>query len=512
MNPISMETWVAAATEYRDERIRVSEPDSYDRQKVEIFSGDPLPLYPPLQKSEPYPLEALGCLQSAAEAIARKVQVPGATAAQSVLAVAALAAQAHCNVVLPYGQKRPLSLFLATIAGSGDRKSSSDNEASWPVSKHEKCLREAHRDDVREWRIALAAWNAERKKIESDKKTDFNGKSAALEMLGSEPLPPLSPLLSMSDLTLDGITKNWANSHPSLAIMTAEGGTFTGGHGMSDENRLRTAACLSEVWDGKPIKRVRAADGVTILPGRRLSLHVMLQPDASNGFLASPVLRDQGLLSRILVAAPDSLAGGRFYRQPDPADDADIHAFGARILSMLEEPVHLADGRNELDPRDLPLSADASALWIQFFDHVEAQTGHGGELEGLRDFASKAAEHAARVAGVLTIARNIAAEAIELPEMECAVCLLNWYLAEAQRLQSDSRLDPRLLRAAGLLEWMQAQGGGEIQFRDILRLGPNHVRTKAAAEEAVAILKDHRQISETSSRPRSFALAGEVGA
>ena len=62
---------------------------------------------------------------------------------------------------------------------------------------------------------------------------------------------------------------------------------------MNDDNRLKTAAMLSELWDGKPIKRVRALDGVTILPGRRLTLHIMIQPDAAAGFLCNGTLRDK---------------------------------------------------------------------------------------------------------------------------------------------------------------------------------------------------------------------------
>lgn len=94
------------------------------------------------------------------------------------------------------------------------------------------------------------------------------------------------------------MTKNWPYANAALGVFTAEGGMFTAGHGMNDDNRLKTAAMLSELWDGKPIKRVRALDGVTILPGRRLALHVMIQPDAAAGFLCNETLRDQGLLSR----------------------------------------------------------------------------------------------------------------------------------------------------------------------------------------------------------------------
>jgi hypothetical protein len=484
-------------------------------QCAPAIKGDegPLPLFPPLPPSASYPVDALGVLAPAAKAIARKVQVPPAIAAQSVLAVAALAAQAHADVLLPFGQTRPLSLYFATVIGSGDRKSSADNEACWPVAIREKSLREAYQFDLKAWKITNAAWCAEKRKIEGDKTIDMSARRERLAQLGEEPPKPLAPFLITGDLTLERLAKHWTNAHPALGVFTAEGGTFTGGHGMSDENRLRTAAALSECWDGKPIKRIRALDGVTILPGRRLSMHVMIQPDASAGFLANPVLRDQGLLSRVLVAAPESIAGTRFYRDPEPSDEAAIAAYGARILSILETPPSVSDGApNELAPRALPLSADATALWKQFFNHVESQSGMGAELSPIRDFASKAGEHAARVAGVLTIANDLRAEEIGFAAMESAVALMNWHLAEAERLHCASRTDAKLLRAALLLDWLNQRPGDVCAFRDILQFGPRALRTKAAAEEAVSILKDHRWLFETSQRPRAFALAKEARA
>jgi hypothetical protein len=481
------------------------------KASAEAKAEGPLPLFPPLPPAAPYPIDALGILSRAAKAIERKVQVPAAVAAQSVLSVAALAAQAHANVKLPFGQDRPLSLFFATVIGSGDRKSSADNEASWPVSAREKALRESYQDQLKEWRISNAAWAAEKRKIEADKKLGLDGRREALATLGEEPERPLAPFLTTGDLTLEGLTKNWTNAHAALGVFTAEGGTFTGGHGMSEENRLRTAAALSEVWDGKPIKRIRALDGVSILPGRRLSLHVMIQPDASAGFLANPVLRDQGLLSRVLVAAPESIAGTRFYRDPEHADETAIKAFGARILSILETPAPMVEGvSNELAPRTLPLSADAVELWKWFFDHVERQSGQGGALCAIRDFASKAAEHAARIAGVLTVVNDLGAEEIGLAAMENAAALMNWYLAEAERLQGAARLDPKLARAAELLEWLQSRESAEVTFREIMRLGPSTTRTKERADEAVAALIAHGWLEEVSKRPRAFQLIGRV--
>src|SRR4051812_38492680 len=71
--------------------------------------AESLPLFPPLPPAAPYPVQELGTvLSEAAQAIARKVQAPDAIAAQSVLAAASLAAQAHADVLMPYGQRRPL--------------------------------------------------------------------------------------------------------------------------------------------------------------------------------------------------------------------------------------------------------------------------------------------------------------------------------------------------------------------------------------------------------------------
>ena len=287
--------------------------------------SQPLPLFPPLAEAEPYPVDALGAtLARAATAIASKAQVPIAMAAQSVLAAASLAACAHADVMLPYGQARPLSLFFATVAASGDRKSTSDREALWAVRKREEFLRERHIEEMQDWKHAVAAWAAEKRKIEGDKKIGFQERKSRLVLLGDEPLKPLSAFLTTGDMTIEGLVKNWPDAHAALGLFTAEGGMFTAGHGMNDDNRLKTAAMLSELWDGLPVRRIRALDGVTILPGRRLAMHVMIQPDAAESFLSNPTLRDQGLLSRVLIARPESLAGSRLYQEPRPEDTAAI--------------------------------------------------------------------------------------------------------------------------------------------------------------------------------------------
>jgi hypothetical protein len=148
-----------------------------------------------------------------------------------------------------------------------------------------------------------------------------------------------------------------------MGLFSGEGGQFIGGHGMRQEAKLRTSAALSGFWDGTPIRRVRAGDGAVLLPGRRLGLHLMVQPEVANMLLSDALLADQGLLSRLLVSAPPSAAGSRFWREPDSDAEAHIRRFGARLLSILEEPLPVTPGKpNELSPRAIPLDADRKSV------------------------------------------------------------------------------------------------------------------------------------------------------
>ena len=364
-------------------------------------------------------------------------------AAQSVLAVAALAAQAHADVQLPFGQTRPLSLALITVASSGDRKTSTDREAAWPVRTYEEELGADYADKQEATQDCTGAWDAEKKRIEGDKKQNRDGRKLLLEQLGPVPLAPLHPFITAPEPTIEGLIKAMPRAVASLGLFSAEGGQFVGGHGMSTDQRLKTAAGLSSLWDGDTIKRIRAGDGVTILKGRRLSLHMMVQPDVAAVFLNDPLLRDQGLLSRILVAAPCSMAGTRTYQETAAGDEVAIREYGKHILHLLRAPAVMAHGTdNELVARALPMSTEAQACWRAFHDETERQIGIGGRLAPVRDFAGKAAEHAARVAGVLTIVSDLNATEISSGEMADAVALVRWHLGEALRLCAASMTDP----------------------------------------------------------------------
>ena len=457
----------------------------------------PLPLMRELPPADPFPIDALGSvLAPAARAIHDRTQAPLATCGQSVLAAATLAVQAHANVVLPTGQSRPLNSYFMTIAATGERKTAVDKEALRPIRQREATLHKGHVAEQRDYENAKLAWEKTREVAIKSGKGDRVRIKAALDAIGPPPVQPLVPLLTCSEPTFEGITKLFGAGWPSLGIFAGEGGQFIGGHSMADEAKLRTAAGLSAAWDGEPFKRVRSGDGVSVLCGRRLAMHLMAQPEVAGTMLNDGLLNEQGLLSRILTTAPDAASGTRTWREPSPETEVSIQRYSAQIFEILELPLPLVSStQNELDPRALPMSLDAKRLWIGFYNHLENRLGSGGELESIRGFANKLPEHAARIAAVLALVQNIQATEIGTIEMQAGIDLAQHYAAEALRLNASS-VTVEMRNAKRLLDWLILWPEDLISLPDVYQHGPNSIRDMATARKVVGLLVRHGWLVE----------------
>jgi hypothetical protein len=246
------------------------------------------------------------------------------------------------------------------------------------------------------------------------------------------------------------------------------------------------------------VKRLRAGDGALILPGRRVSLHLMAQPEVAAIMLFDPLLREQGMLSRLLVTAPDSTAGTRLWREPRQESAQALARYRNKLLGVLRTrpPMALDEiGRptpNELAPRALPLAEPARRLWIDFADAVELDMGSGGELEPVRALANKLPEQAARVAGVLALVEDAGCAAIGEEHLARAIELVKHHAAEAARLARAGRVAPDLRLAQRLLDWLTtAWPEAVVSLPDIYQRGLNAIGDKATAARLVAILVDH---------------------
>lgn len=454
----------------------------------------PLPLRRETPSAEPYPLKALGkVLEGAARGIIDKVACPDAIAAQSVLATAALATQAHANISHPAtGEIKPISLFLVTIAATGERKSAADAIALAPVKLREAELHDKHERDQRAYLDARQVTEKAREHALRRARDDVNGATKILATL-AQPIAPLVPILTVPEPTLEGLHKLFATGEPSLGLFSDEGGSFIGGHAMSEEIRLRTAAGLSSMWDGSPIKRIRAGDAAMYLRGRRLSLHLMVQPGISDQLFASPMLLQQGLPSRILVVAPKSIAGTRMQRPVKSTTESALKRYDLRILQLLRHKQRRAGpGNPELQPRSISLSAEARRRWITFADEFERELAEGGRCEPIRGFANKVPEHALRIAAVFELMDNVEAAFISDDAMGRGIAIARYYAGEALRMFDNGSSSEEIKRAEKLLKWLHhSYKKPVVGLSQIYQYGPNSIRDAAKAREAIHILQQH---------------------
>ena len=112
----------------------------------------------------------------------------------------------------------------------------------------------------------------------------------------TKPQAPVMPLLIVSEPSSEAIQRQLIIGEPSIGLVNDEGGQFLGGFAMSPEKRLSTLTTLSRLWDRGEFDRVRVGDGSGSYYGRRLCLHLMVQPAVAASLLADPLAREQGFL------------------------------------------------------------------------------------------------------------------------------------------------------------------------------------------------------------------------
>lgn len=399
-----------------------------------------------------YPVEALGPLAPVARAIASGGQLDVAMAGQTVLATASLLTQGLRNVRTLAGIK-PLSVYVLTIAESGDGKSTAESVALSRVAELER--------DAHDLFVADQARRA------ADK--------------GDARPPPRAPYRTMKDSTAQGIWRAFKDGQPSQGSFTAEAASMLCGWGMSSEHRAHTAAALNDLWDGGAVSLSRGTDGRTQLYGRRLAVHWLIQPDAARQALHDPLLATIGYWPRFLVAWPAPLPP-RTARQWRPEADPAITGFWARCAELFREPLRGCDAQTPIVEAD----AGAIATAEKSFEALErAARTAGGRLADIRAFAVRGTEQAFRVAAVLSIWSG--SEEISAATFRDAVRLVAYSLETWQGIFG-SRAEAEVNDwARTLLAWIDKQGGRASE-KSILHVGPKALRSRTRRDAALAAL------------------------
>jgi len=474
---------------FSPDQIAKTQPPRTNLSSATSKPNTPTPLVRELPPSAPFPLDALGdVLGPAALAIHETIRAPLAMCCQSVLAAAALASQPHGDIHID-GRVIPLSCFFLSVGSTGERKSATDSEALRAHYAFEEELSRTYGRDYHEFEIASSSWKKERDE-RLKKAKGLVAKKSALSELGPCPVPPLSPVMMATEPSFPGLVKLMLISRPSMGVFSDEAGTFISGNAMSEDNRRMTAAGLSSLWDGKAFKRVRAEDGASILRGRRLSIHLMAQPNIASSLFADPTILEQGLMSRFLVSWPESTVGTRLYSCNNLSADDRMVKYRQGMQELLEKPIsHNRFQPQELEPPALKLSSEAKAMWVKFHDATEGQLASDGGLNTIRGFGNKVPEHALRLAGILHLVNDPGSLEVSVDIVAAGIDLAQYYATEALRVFDAPATSIDLELAGKLLKWVGDKD--RVALHQIYQRGPNAIRDAKTARTCATILEDH---------------------
>jgi putative DNA primase/helicase len=459
---------------------------------------EPQPLAEKIEP-EPYPVDALpDAIRAAVEEVAGFVKAPVPMVASCALASLSVAAQAHADVQRAEKLKRPVGLYLLTIADSGERKSTCDGFFSRAIREWDAAQAEAAKPAQTAYRAAIEAWEARRSGIKdairSAAKRQKSTASLQTELRDLEqekPEAPRVPRLLYGDATPESLAYGLARQWPCGGVLSAEAGIVFGGHAMGRESVMRNLALLNVLWDGDPLTVDRRTSESFTIRGARLTVALQVQePTLREFFTRSGALaRGSGFLARFLIAWPESTQGRRpFTEAPDkwPA----LSAFNQRIAALLEHPAPV-DGGGGLCPTALSLTPEAKAAWVEYHDTIERELASGGELYDVRDVASKSADNAVRLAALFQMFSGTVG-AVGIEAFESAAPIAAWHLYEARRFFGELALPAEMADATRLDGWLIETCNRErctaVPTREAQRLGP--VREKMRLEAALRELTE----------------------
>jgi hypothetical protein len=127
-------------------------------------------------------------------------------------------------------------------------------------------------------------------------------------------------------------------------------------------------------------------------------------------------------------------------------------------------------------------------------------------------FLSKAAEHAARIAAVITMSENPDATEVTTKAMRGAIQVTNFYISEHLRLTETGRRNHQLGELRALWQWLK--GRGQASTRDILQFGPHSLRElkKEGLTRLLTELKTRGYVREQNDRWEARSVQDDLAA
>lgn len=466
---------------------------------VKNYDGFPLNALPPLLRNTLLEVE-------------QKIQSPIGLIASSMLSSMAIACQGAFNIRTPIGSVVPSSIFIITVAESGERKSTTDKYFTQPLRDFEEKRRKHHSEKLLSFKNQKRIWSINHQELEKslrksirDGEIDTKDLSDQLErMLENEPIAPLQMRLLYSDATSEALLENLARLWPSGAIHSSEASTVISGR------TLHKLGPINELWDGDsyiPVDRKRSESFE--LKNARLTISLMIQPQPFMEFLSKKKGHaiDIGLTSRFMITMPTSTQGYRkVEKQADTVKESNDSAFNlfkqALEYWLQKSEEQTLDG---VPHQEFTFNEDAGDEYLDILFQIENAIAPGGEFHQHSAIASKLGNNLARIAGLIQAFDN-KDSAITLQTLSTASKILYWYTNQHIKfikIFKNELTDEDM--GDMLLEWLKNNptrcGGPQFRISLLYKEAPNSIREKKNLHRAIdnlsqrGLLIDNRNFS-----------------
>lgn len=301
----------------------------------------------------------------------------------------------------------PLNIYAVAILPPGARKSAVFEKFTEPLTTWE-------RDRAREIGPARrAAEDALEATRATHARTVKEGNSEKIEearrqLDEAEAAIPRLPRVVTSDATPEALVRLLAENGGHISLLAPEGDPLRIADGRYERSG---SARLDE------LKRAHSADSIRVdrigreplyIPRPALTLALTFQPSVLGSLQNGAAFRGEGMLARILWVQPNAMLGNRRTgAEVPPLDRQAAGRFDEIVRQLLDVEADL-DENGQVFPRTLELDPEARTVLYDLEAEVERGIGPGGDLEGIADWAAKAAGQAVRLAGLLALFNRVA--------------------------------------------------------------------------------------------------------
>jgi hypothetical protein len=440
-----------------------------------------------------YPLNAFyPDVANAVNEVYQHVKAPDALVGMAFLTTMSVACQGLIDVMLPNGLVRPTSMNVLMIADSGERKSAVDGLASEAIYAYDDRRIVEYKKAMAKYSLEMRVWKAVEagirrqitKAVQLQESTALFCEQLAAHEL-EKPTKPKLRRIMRHNATERAIMDALEGDGESIAFMSDEGEVLLKGGAMGQ------IGLRNKGWDGARILVLDRADTAVIARNPRVTMSIMVQAPVLQAFLEKRgnLIHGSGHWARYIVGWPATTQGSRFEWSSEIAR-VHLPIFHERVTELLEDYGRQIDS-GELCRLIIEFSDSAKLRWIEMLNTTESMLAPWGELEHIKDFASKAMEIVGRIAAILHGFSKKEGK-ITAETLERALQIVKWHLWEYKRIFSPNGGTPQdQVDAQSLESYLQVQywdKGFPIAPRnEVLRSGP--VRPEGRFSAALDILQ-----------------------